>query len=76
MNIILATGHPQSVMDALITSSRYVHLGVAALLGGAAYVLRELERRNEGDSMALELVVFILALAALLLDYQGIFGDS
>lgn len=78
MNIILASAqaHPQGVMDALNTAPWYAHLGAAALLGSAAYVLRELEKKRDGDSMAVEIVIFVLAFAALILTYQGVFGDS
>lgn len=76
MNIILASGHPQGIMDALNTAPWYAHLGAAAGLGLVAYVLRELEKRNEGDSAAVEIVIYVLAFAALILAYQGVFGDS
>ena len=76
MNLILASGHPQGVMDALSTSPWYAHLAAAAALGAGAYVLRELERKRKIDSMLLEMVIWILAIAAFLLAYQGVFGGS
>lgn len=77
MHVILASGdHPVGVLDALKTSPWYYHLAAAALLGGAAYGLRELDKRREEDSGFLEMAIFVLALAALVLAYQGVFGDS
>lgn len=77
MNIILASGgHPEGVMDALKTSPWYYHLAAAAVLAGAAYGLREIDKRREEESGFLEIAIFVLALAALVLTYQGVFGDS
>jgi hypothetical protein len=63
-------------MDALSSSPWYVHLAAAAGLGTGAYVLRELDKKRDIDSMLLEMVIWIFAVAAFLLAYQGVFGDN
>lgn len=77
MHIIRASGdHPVGVIDALNTAPWYYHLAAAALLGGAAYGLRELDkRREEKEFDLLELVILIFAFAALVLACQGVFGN-
>lgn len=74
--LMFAAVHNQGVMDALKGQPWYLHLAAAAGLGIGAYVVREIDNRRDGESMLLEIVTFILAIGALILAYQGVFGDS
>lgn len=77
MHVLLAaSGHPKGVIDALSVAPWYARLAGAALLGAGAFVLRELEKKRDGDSFFVDLVVFFLAFGAFILAYQGIFGSD
>lgn len=70
----LASGTHEGVIEALKTSPWYTHLLVAAALGAASYGLKELDKRRDIDSGFVDITIFVLALAALALVYQGLFG--
>lgn len=75
MNNVLAIDQAQGVIESLKGSPWYTHLLIAALLGAVAYGLRELDNRQHINSGLLDITMYILALSALALTYQGLFGN-
>lgn len=75
MHVILASDAHKGIVDQLNDTPWYIQLAVAAALGGGAFGLRELEKARNIDSMFLEMAIFALAIASVLLVFQVTFGS-